>query len=72
MTGKNGSAGERADATALDDGYAVERLMKRCDVHGVRRDAVKRAIVADSAATRLADLVQRRFGPTAPSCGSPT
>ena len=46
---------------------AVERLMKRLDLHGVRRGAVKRTTIADPATARPIDLVQRRFGPTAPN-----
>jgi putative transposase len=39
--------------------------MKHAGLHGVRRGGVKRTTIADSAAPRPANLVQRRFGPTA-------
>jgi putative transposase len=45
----------------------VERLMKQLGLQGVRRGKVKRTTIADPAAARPQDLVQRRFGPTAPN-----
>jgi hypothetical protein len=41
--------------------------MKQLGLQGVRRGKVKRTTIADSAAARPQDLVQRRFGPTAPN-----
>jgi putative transposase len=45
----------------------VERLMKSLGLQGVRRGKVKRTTIADAAAHRPRDLVQRRFGPLAPN-----
>ena len=45
----------------------VERLMKALGLQGVRRGRVKRTTIADPATARPQDLVQRRFGPTAPN-----
>jgi putative transposase len=44
----------------------VERLMGHLELTGARRGKVKRTTIADPAADRAADLVQRRFAPTAP------
>jgi putative transposase len=41
--------------------------MKQLGLQGVRRGKVKRTTIADPAAARPQDLVQRRFGPTAPN-----
>ena len=45
----------------------VERLMKSLGLQGVRRGKVKRTTIADAAAHRPRDLVERRFGPLAPN-----
>ncbi|MGW0640197.1 IS3 family transposase [Nocardia salmonicida] len=45
----------------------VERLMRELGLRGVTRGSTKRTTVADPAADRPADLVQRRFAPTAPN-----
>jgi putative transposase len=45
---------------------AVERLMRQDGLVGVRRGKTKRTTVADPAAQRPADLVQRRFAALAP------
>jgi putative transposase len=44
----------------------VERLMRELGLAGARRGKTKRTTVADPAAARPADLVQRRFSPPAP------
>ena len=41
--------------------------MKSLGLHGVRRGKVKRTTIADTAAHRPRDLVERRFGPLAPN-----
>lgn len=41
----------------------VERLMRELGLRGVTRCRIKRTTVADPAADRPADLVQRRFAP---------
>ena len=45
----------------------VERLMRELGLHGARRGKVKRTTISDPAASRAADLVQRRFNPDAPN-----
>nr|WP_280448956.1 IS3 family transposase [Nocardia brasiliensis] len=45
----------------------VERLMRELGVRGAVRGRVKRTTIADPAAARPADLVQRRFAPAAPN-----
>jgi putative transposase len=45
----------------------VERLMAELGLSGATRGTAKRTTVADPAAPRPADLVQRRFGPPAPN-----
>jgi putative transposase len=45
----------------------VERLMKALGLQGVRRGKRWKTTVADPAAARPADLVQRRFSPVAPN-----
>ncbi len=45
----------------------VERLMAELDLSGVTRGKTRRTTIADPAAARPADLVQRRFGPPAPN-----
>ncbi|MGY1941759.1 IS3 family transposase [Nocardia gipuzkoensis] len=45
----------------------IERLMRELHLRGVRRGRVKRTTIADPAAERPADLVHRRFAPTAPN-----
>jgi putative transposase len=45
----------------------VERLMKTLGLKGVRRGKTKRTTVADPAAARPRDLVNRQFGPLAPN-----
>ncbi|WUI71041.1 IS3 family transposase [Nocardia sp. NBC_00403] len=45
----------------------VERLMRELGLRGAVRGRVKRTTIADPAAPRPADLVQRRFAPTAPN-----
>ncbi len=45
----------------------VERLMRRLGLRGVVRGKVKRTTIADPAAVRAADLVQRRFAPAGPN-----
>lgn len=44
----------------------VERLMGELGLAGAVRGKVKRTTIADSAAPRAADLVERRFAPLAP------
>jgi putative transposase len=44
----------------------VERLMKDLGLHGIRRGKKWKTTIADPAAARPADLVQRRFNPTRP------
>ena len=44
----------------------VERLMRDLGLVGVRRGKVKRTTIADPGHQRAADLVSRRFAPTAP------
>ena len=44
----------------------VERLMSELGLTGATRGKVRKTTIADSAAVRPADLVQRRFGPPAP------
>ncbi len=44
----------------------VERLMRTADLRGVVRGKVKKTTVADPDAARAADLVARRFTPSAP------
>jgi putative transposase len=44
----------------------VERLMRDLGLAGARRGKVKKTTIADPAAQRAADLVARRFAPTAP------
>ena len=44
----------------------VERLMRDDGLRGAVRGKVKRTTIADTAAERAADLVQRRFAPTVP------
>jgi putative transposase len=53
----------------------VERLMAELGLTGAVRGKVKRTTIADPAAARPADLVQRRFGPPAPNrlwCSTPS
>ena len=45
----------------------VERLMRQAGLTGAMRGKVKRTTIADPAAARPDDLVQRRFAPTAPN-----
>ncbi|MDE1675529.1 IS3 family transposase [Nocardia gipuzkoensis] len=45
----------------------VERLMRRLGLRGAVRGRVKRTTIPDPAVGRPADLVQRRFGPSAPN-----
>ena len=45
----------------------VERLMTELGLTGAVRGKVKRTTIADPAAARPADLVQRRFAPPAPN-----
>ncbi|OBB45411.1 transposase [Nocardia sp. 852002-51244_SCH5132740] len=45
----------------------VERLMRRAGLRGAVRGRVKRTTIADPAAPRPADLVQRKFAPPAPN-----
>jgi len=45
----------------------VERLMFELGLRGAVRGKTKRTTIADPAAARPADLVQRRFGPPAPN-----
>lgn len=45
----------------------VERLMRELGLRGASRGQVKRTTVADPAAERPADLVQRKFAPSAPN-----
>lgn len=45
----------------------VERLMIELGLRGAVRGKTKRTTIADPAAARPADLVQRRFGPPAPN-----
>lgn len=45
----------------------VERLMRQLGLRGAVRGRVKRTTIADPAAPRPADLVQRRFAPRAPN-----
>jgi putative transposase len=45
----------------------VERLMKSLGLQGVRRGKTKRTTIADAAAQRPRDLVERRFEPLAPN-----
>nr|WP_232110463.1 IS3 family transposase [Nocardia wallacei] len=45
----------------------VERLMRELGLRGVTRGRVKRTTIADPAAERPADLVQRKFAPAAPN-----
>jgi putative transposase len=45
----------------------VERLMRELGLRGVSRGRDKRTTIPDPAAERPADLVQRRFAPTAPN-----
>ncbi|WP_458688781.1 IS3 family transposase [Nocardia tengchongensis] len=45
----------------------VERLMRGLGLRGAVRGKVKRTTIADPAAVRPADLVQRRFAPVAPN-----
>jgi putative transposase len=45
----------------------VERLMRELGLTGVVRGKVKRTTAADPGAPRAADLVQRRFNPSAPN-----
>jgi putative transposase len=45
----------------------LERLMQSLGLQGVRRGKVKRTTIADAAAARPRDLVERRFGPLAPN-----
>jgi putative transposase len=44
----------------------VERLMRELGLAGARRGKQRRTTIADPAAARPADLVQRRFSPPAP------
>jgi putative transposase len=46
---------------------AVEWLMKVLGLQDVRRGKAKRTTIADAAAHRPRDLVERRFGPVAPN-----
>ena len=45
----------------------VERLMAELGLSGATRGKARRTTIADPAAARPADLVQRRFGPSAPN-----
>ena len=45
----------------------VERLMRKLGLAGARRGRRHRTTIADAAATRPADLVQRQFNPAAPN-----
>jgi putative transposase len=45
----------------------VERLMRQLGLAGARRGKRHRTTIADAAASRAADLVQRRFNPPAPN-----
>jgi putative transposase len=45
----------------------VERLMAELGLSGAVRGTARRTTIADPAAARPADLVQRRFGPPAPN-----
>jgi putative transposase len=45
----------------------VERLMAELGLAGAVRGTARRTTIADAAAARPADLVQRRFGPPAPN-----
>ena len=45
----------------------VERLMAELGLTGATRGKARRTTIADAAAARPADLVQRRFGPPAPN-----
>jgi putative transposase len=45
----------------------VERLMRQLGLRGAVRGRVKRTTIADPAAARPADLVQRKFAPPAPN-----
>jgi len=45
----------------------VERLMAELDLSGATRGMTRRTTIADHAAARPADLVQRRFEPPAPN-----
>jgi putative transposase len=45
----------------------VERLMAELGLAGAVRGKARRTTIPDSTAVRPADLVQRRFGPTAPN-----
>jgi putative transposase len=47
--------------------WTVERLMRELGLRGVSRGRDKRTTIPDPAAERPADLVQRRFAPTAPN-----
>jgi putative transposase len=44
----------------------VERLMRELNLEGTRRGTRRRTTIADPAAARPADLVQRRFSPARP------
>jgi putative transposase len=45
----------------------VERLMAELGLSGATRGKIRKTTIADPAAVRPADLVQRRFGPPAPN-----
>jgi putative transposase len=45
----------------------VERLMAELGLSGATRGKTRKTTIADPAAARPADLVQRRFGPPAPN-----
>ncbi|XVY07788.1 IS3 family transposase [Nocardia sp. CA-129566] len=45
----------------------VERLMRQAGLRGAVRGQIKRTTIADPAAERPEDLVQRRFAPSAPN-----
>jgi putative transposase len=45
----------------------VERLMRQLGLAGARRGKRKRTTIADPQAARAADLVNRKFNPTAPN-----
>jgi putative transposase len=45
----------------------VERLMAELGLSGATRGKTRKTTIADPAAVRPADLVQRRFGPRAPN-----
>lgn len=45
----------------------VERLMRELGLRGAVRGTSKRTTISDPAASRAADLVQRRFNPPAPN-----